>query len=408
MSSSTLVRPVACTQAENEPEKLTCRVVVLWIDWYPYHVARFRGLEAAPTLAGKVAGLEFVGGVGVHAGLSFREELPSDLRVDSIVPQGEWHRVSKLMLARNVWRRLALLDAGVVLVPGYYTLPALAAAAWAKIHRRTSVLMTESTAGDHTRSIWKEWAKAFMIRVLFDWAVTGGKAHRRYLDQLGFPASRVVSFYDVVDNRLFRQGAQLLQTHTAEDFKLPERYFLYVGRLAEEKNVSGLMLSWLRYRDRGGRWALVLAGDGPESKALREMVLTSSFRQEVYFAGHLQSRELVPYYTFAKCFILPSTREPWGLVVNEAMASGLPVLVSSRCGCAEDLVEHGQNGFVFDPESGEELTSLLSRIESLGPERLRRMGDCSQAIVASYSPENFGQEIASIADGTPSTSGVDR
>ena len=387
--------PLVSSSAARTP----CRVAVIWIDWYPYHVARFRGLESAPALKGRVAGVEFVGGVGVHAGLKFREELPADLHVDSLLPSGNWQTASKYRLAWKVWQRLNLLSPEVVLVPGYYTLPALAAAVWAKVHRRTSVLMTESTAADHARSGWKELLKSRLIRGLFDWAVTGGAAHVRYLRQLGFPSDRIARYYDVVDNGLYREGTELLRQKSAATFGLPENYFLYVGRLAEEKNVHSLLSSWLRYRHAGGTWALVLAGDGPEGAALRTAAASSAYANDVHFAGHKGSRDLLPLYAFAECFVLPSTREPWGLVVNEALASGLPVIVSSRCGCADDLVEPGVNGFVFDPEAGgDELADLLARMEGLGPEARVAMKSRSAEIIAEYSPENFGAEIASIAD----------
>ncbi len=219
-----------------------CRVAVIWIDWYPYHVARFRGMEAARTLAGEVVGIELVGGIGVHKGLKFREALPGDVHVETLMPAASWREANKLALARKLWQRLDQLQPEVVLVPGYYTLPALAAAFWARVHGRTSVLMTESTAGDHRRTWWKEWPKQIALRTLFDWAVTGGQAHVSYLRQLRFPAERIAGCYDVVDNAMFRTGALALREETSGAPAAP--YFLYVGRLAQEKNVNGLLASW--------------------------------------------------------------------------------------------------------------------------------------------------------------------
>lgn len=373
-----------------------CHVVVLWIDWYPYHVARFGGLQSAPSLRGRVVGLEMVGGVGVHQGLKFREELPAGLRVETLMPATSWSTASKPALARLVWGKLNELNPEVVLVPGYYTLPALAAAVWARVHDRTSALMTESTAGDHARSWWKELPKQLALRGLFDWAVCGGSAHVAYLRQLGFPTERIVGSYDVVDNALFRDGTRLLreQKHPAP---VPAPYFLYVGRLAEEKNVAGLLRSWFAYRETGGTWPLVLCGDGPERPALQAAVGATPFGADVHFPGLKSSRELLPFYAFAGCFVLPSTREPWGLVVNEAMAAGLPVLVSDRCGSGLDLVRDGENGYRFPAGDQAQLTCLLHTVASLAPEARERMGRRSGEIVAGFSPEEFGASIAHIA-----------
>ncbi len=376
-----------------------CKLAVIWIDWYPYHVARLRGLMSAPTLAGRVRGVELIGGVGVHTGLKFREELPADLPVQTLSPESSWAEAGQLRLARKLWQHLSRLDPDTVLVPGYYTLPAIAAALWARAHGRQSILMTESTAADHARVGWKEAAKSLLIRALFDSAVTGGAAHQRYLLQLGFPSDRIASFYDVVDNDGIAARTRALRRQSRQDFSLPETYFLYVGRLAQEKNVRALIEAWLTYRRNGSAWPLVLVGDGPEAASLRNLAATSPFGSEIHFAGHKGSRDLPAFYAFAGCFVLPSSREPWGLVVNEAMAAGLPVIVSSRCGCAEDLVEPVHNGLTFDPAQPGQLLDCLHTISSSSPERLASMGLQSSKHIARYSPANFGLEIARLADG---------
>lgn len=372
-----------------------CEVAVIWIDWYAYHVARFQGLNQVPALAGKVAGIELVSGVGVHPGLRFREEMPENLRIETLMPGVSWASASKIGLARQLWRRLSELNPRVVLVPGYYTLPGVAAAVWARLHGRSSVLMTESTAFDHKRHGWREMLKKTVIRLLFQWAVTGGKAHVRYLHQLGFPRNRITGSYDVVNNEAIQTGTALHRQRTPQAAS-PRPWFLFVGRLAEEKNVESLLESWLQYREDGGQWPLVLAGDGPRAGSLRSRVADSPFRDDVRFTGLCSAKELLPLYAGAGCFILPSTREPWGLVVNEAMAAELPVLVSNRCGCCEDLLAEGENGFSFAPEDTRALTGLLHRIERTPAEQRRRMGLRSGEIIAGFTPLGFGRAVASI------------
>jgi 1,2-diacylglycerol 3-alpha-glucosyltransferase len=376
----------------------SCLLAVIWIDWYSYHVARFRGLESAPLLARKIVGIELIGGIGVHKGLKFREPLPSDLNIETLMPESNWRDTDKWQLTRQLWWRLTELGPEVVLVPGYYTLPAIAAAIWAKLHGRISILMTESTAGDHRRIWWKEQTKSLALRVFFNWAVAGGKSHVAYLNQLGFPSDRIVGFYDVVDNDMFREGTASLRLQSSTDARQRAKYFLYVGRFAKEKNVGNLLASWVTYRNQGGTWPLVLVGDGPEADALRNSAGNCPYVADVLFPGFKNSRELLPFYAFAGCFVLPSTREPWGLVVNEAMASALPVLVSDRCGCSADLVIPGLNGFVFDPLDVVSLTTHLHNIEHLDGEQLNSMGENSARIISSFSPINFGLSIASIRD----------
>ena len=208
---------------------------------------------------------------------------------------------------------------------------------------------------------------------------------------------QVRGLYDVVDNSgIAERALDLRLTSTPAQQNLPEQYFLFVGRLAEEKNVDGLLCAWISYRMDGGSWPLVLVGDGPEKTRLMGIAGQSGYADQVIFAGHKGSAEMGPYQSFARCFVLPSTREPWGLVVNEAMASGLPVLASTHCGCAEDLVDEGRNGYTFDPCSPSDLTALLHHMSRLSEEARKTMGRTSETIIAAYTPQRFGQEIASV------------
>jgi glycosyltransferase involved in cell wall biosynthesis len=108
------------------------------------------------------------------------------------------------------------------------------------------------------------------------------------------------------------------------------------------------------------------------------------------------------YYAHARAFVLPSIRnEQWGSAVNEAMATGLPVLVSERCGCAPDLVSDGVNGFRFNPEDADELANKIVWLHEHDAE-LERMGFESKRIVSQYSPEQFASNVLALAGCRPS------
>ncbi len=103
-----------------------CRVAVIWIDWYAYHLARFKGLQSAIGSGGEVRGIELVGGVGVHKGYTFRVGMPEGLPVETLRPRDSWLDTGKLSLSlRAVSAAYPTLNPAVVLVPGYYTLPAM-------------------------------------------------------------------------------------------------------------------------------------------------------------------------------------------------------------------------------------------------------------------------------------------
>jgi glycosyltransferase involved in cell wall biosynthesis len=374
-------------------------VAVIWIDWYAYHLARLRALTEHRVLSGKVFGIELVGGCGVHGNLRFRHSERGALPISTLLPESDWGSSGQLRISAAVWRKLNELNPAVVLVPGYYNLPALTAAVWAQFHRRRAILMSETTRHDHRRVWWKELVKRTLVRTLFDSAIAGGSAHVRYLQELGFEADLIGRSYDVVDNSFYQEATALARAERSPaDAGLPSDYFLYVGRLAPEKNLRGLLESFHQYRRSGGQWSLVLVGEGPSRQELMTYVRENALESYVHFAGLKNSVELVDYYAFANCFVLPSSREPWGLVVNEAMAAGLPVIVSNRCGCAEDLVEPGENGAIIDPAVSSDLTAALLKMESLGAEDRERMGRRSLERIRNYSPETWAAEVVRLVE----------
>jgi glycosyltransferase involved in cell wall biosynthesis len=113
----------------------------------------------------------------------------------------------------------------------------------------------------------------------------------------------------------------------------------------------------------------------------------------VVFAGFRQVEELPFFYAGAGAFIHPALSEPWGLVINEAMASGLPILSSKNVGAAEELVQEGVNGFSFNPASVEELAAVLERMAELPLQKREAMGSASKSIISNWGPERFAHGV---------------
>ena len=140
-------------------------------------------------------------------------------------------------------------------------------------------------------------------------------------------------------------------------------------------------------------WNLVLLGDGPLRSALDSQLSTLNLRDSVLTPGFKQYDELPAYYARAGAFVHASTTEQWGLVVNEAIAAGLPVIASNRCGCAPELVREGVNGFTFDPGNAQELTARLIEMASLPASERERMGAASREIAAQHEPARFAEGL---------------
>jgi glycosyltransferase involved in cell wall biosynthesis len=215
--------------------------------------------------------------------------------------------------------------------------------------------------------------------------------------KLGVRYDRIKVCGNVVDNDHFAMPRE------RRNPSLPDGpFFAAVARFSPEKNLPALLDAYASYAARGvGRgdvpWPLVVCGSGPLDAEIRARADRVA-KGQVVFPGFLGYDELPEVYQRAGCFVLPSISEPWGLVVNEAMAAGTPVLVSDRCGCAPDLVRSGENGFVFSPMNVKELIGLMEGITAMPEVERIDMGRCGQKIVASFTPVDWAQKFLELVD----------
>jgi glycosyltransferase involved in cell wall biosynthesis len=267
---------------------------------------------------------------------------------------------------------------------------------WALRRNVPCVLMSESNEHDSPRVWWKDAIKRCLVTQC-DAALVGGSLSRRYVKQLGMPAESIFDGYDAVDNEHFRLGAERAkasQDAIRKTLNLPHQYFLACARFESKKNLHRLIEGYAEYVRQAGAqsWDLMVAGDGPLRDELVAYAKAMQVGEKVIFRGLVGYQELPSMYGLAKALIHPSTTEQWGLVVNEAMAAGLPVLVSERCGCAGDLVKDGINGFTFNPWSTEEITgAMLSAFQQ--SDRLQQMGREGSQIIATWGPDRFARNL---------------
>ncbi len=217
-----------------------------------------------------------------------------------------------------------------------------------------------------------------------------GKGNRAFYLNNGIDARRIFASPYFVDNRRFQKQFDRAMTERQAiraNWNVPPSHacYLYAGKLEPKKRIMDLLRAFERALQKNMAIHLLVAGTGELMSEAQEFV--SSHRLPVTFAGFLNQTEIPRAYAAADCLVLPSDYgETWGLVVNEAMACGLPAIVSDRVGCGPDLIEEGKTGTVFPFGDVGALAEKLIGLAS-DATRLKRMGEEAKERVSHYSVE---------------------
>jgi glycosyltransferase involved in cell wall biosynthesis len=244
------------------------------------------------------------------------------------------------------------------------------------------------------RRPWKERAKRFIFSRV-DATLGSGEQSRAYAMRYGVRPEQTLLLPHVIDVAHFVKGRKkAMRSRDRARAKLGLRgvTFTYVGRMWWGKGLDHLLDAFsILQRRTEGEVSLLLVGDGPEEAHLRARTQAEGLRN-VAFAGFVQKPDMPRYYTMADVFVFPTLGDPYGLVVDEAMACSLPVISTSAAGEIGDRVEDGVNGYVVPPENS---AALLDRMEVLArdPELRARMGEASARKIAGHTPERWAKDF---------------
>ena len=314
----------------------------------------------------------------------------------SVLPS--WRRrIGKfnVLLNRGLRRKLVSANPDAILCGGYNYLASWQALRWARAHKVPFFLWSESNSQDQRRGhALVEGLKSNFIRQCTGFVAPGVSA-RAYLRSLAIKDDRIFTAPNAVDNRFFAEAAAAARGDSAatrRELELPDRYWLFVGRLVREKGVFELLSAYAKLEDQlRQRIGLVYVGEGSSRRQL-EAQAASIPSGMIRFAGFAQRDRLAAYYAMAEALVLPTYTDTWGLVVNEAMACGLPVIVSRVAGCAADLVKENWNGVLIEPRDVDSLARALTNLGS-NPELCETMGVNSTRLIAGYSPAEWSAGI---------------
>jgi len=213
-----------------------------------------------------------------------------------------------------------------------------------------------------------------------DWSVTYGTDCTQYLIGMGVDPTRIYTGFNSVDHVHFYNGVNENREEQAQTFG---HNYLYVGQFITRKNVANLIRAFKEIRQSGD--TLRLAGRGDLQSELEALTSELGLADSVAFIGHRSQDELIIEYCLANTLILPSFIEVWGLAVNEALTCGLNVVVSDKCGIANDI-KHMQGVYVSGCE-----------IESIGQKMAESRGNWSgvrsNPEILQFTIEKYGQHF---------------
>ena len=309
-------------------------------------------------------------------------------------------------ISRGLYRRLRNSDGSpafdALWIHGYASVNSLLAILAANALGIPVLLRAESWLADRARSPWTLAAKSLFFRLLGSGIAAvlpiGTVNSDYWTHYFGSSVPQFVMPY-AVNNEYFAQLAegalpreQELRAELMLDPKRP--VILFASKLQARKHADHLLEAYrgfIENRAQQDRPYLVIVGDGEQRTALQARTLELGL-DDVRFAGFRNQSELPSFFQLANVFVLPSQHEPWGLIVNEAMAAGCAVIVSTDVGSHADLVTDGVEGCVFPVGNIAALTDALRRV-FVTPETAVGMGQCARDRVRSWSFEEDVQGL---------------
>lgn len=243
--------------------------------------------------------------------------------------------------------RLKEKDPDIIICGGYHHPSSFLALRYAQKYKKWFLLWCES----HAESIREKYFPFNFYRNRFiracDGFIVPGRKSLDFIQSFGINGGKGWIAPNAVDNHLFSEGAEASREKAEANKKkrgFPSKVILYVGRLVDSKGIPVLLKAFHAISNRWNDVGLVLVGEGRDKKKYMNFCKLRCL-ENVFFEGFKQQQELPFYYALADLFVLPSLREEWGLVLNEAVASGLPLIATDVTGGAYDLIDEGKNGF---------------------------------------------------------------
>ncbi len=270
-----------------------------------------------------------------------------------------------------------------VFISGYQETSSLASIIGAYLTNTKIVLFSESQEIDKkNRPIIKEIYKKIIINI-FNGAVVGGDSHKKYLTKLGMKKESIFKGYDCVDNDYFLRKSSIRDS-TIKD----EIYLCCICRFVEKKNLLVLIKSFNSFKQKFIKHKnvkLKIAGTGPLLERLKLYIKENKI-DYIEFVGAINYEDLPLFYSKSNGMILLSSTEQWGLVTNEALNCGIPVLISDKCG-SKEIIKENVNGYIVKHNAIDKIALKIKNLIDLSQKKETK-SQCRESI-KEINPINF-------------------
>lgn len=267
-----------------------------------------------------------------------------------------------------------------------------------KVLRKRAILWEESNLSVTTPV--KSLAKTFYINdFLFSGFIASGTRVREFLETINYDISDKIHFgYFPINNEKYRQRYLHLKNKRnfikkALGINGKRKVILYVGRFVKEKNLFTLIDAVNKVKEKQKNIICLMVGSGSLEGELKKYIIQLGLQDFIRFVPFQRFKKLTCYYSIADVFVLPSENEQWGAVVNEAMNFNLPVVVSDRVGCGDDLVKNNYNGFVFPHADFAKLAECIVK----ACRNTEKMGACSYEIIKNKDYDQLCKTIIAVS-----------
>ncbi len=333
-------------------------VVFVWEHFGAYHVDRLAAVGASAHGL-DVVGVEVASGSETYAWRPTVDRGP--YRRITLFPGRRFEQTGASERLRKLLEVCRSLRPGAVFLCNLDRADTIVASYMLRALGWVVVGMIDGKYDDSPRRSSVEVLKRAALRQYSALFVAGAR-HRSYYEFLGYPARRIHLGYDTVDVERVRREAGTPPAPSGERFA--SRHFAVVARFVPKKNIELAIRAYAVYRDVCSTPArrLVICGSGALERDLRALIDELGLEADVQLAGFLDSAQTAHVLGKSVALVVTSSEEQWGLVVNEGLAMGLPILCTDVVGARDELVRAGINGFVFEPDNPEGLARLMAMV----------------------------------------------